>query len=195
VFRSLAVVPVLVLFLVATAAAPVPKEKAQPNYFPTTLGSKWVYKTGDGTSSMEVTAVETNGDTRFVTVAFRVNDKPTTTERMVISGKGVFRERRNNEPFEPPICVLRYPYKPGEKWDVNRQTEKTTFTAHEAEEIEVPTGRFKAIRVEVVAPPAILELRETHWFVPGVGPVKSRYSTKGSETLLQELKSFTPGKE
>src|SRR5262249_26354224 len=150
---------------------------------------------------MEVTAVETKGDTRFATIAFLTDNKVTGTERIAVSGKGVLRDQINGEVVEPPICILRYPYKPGEKWKLDSRVEalahyyKQSVTAHEAEQIEVPAGRYVAVRVESKGPPPPVPPTGSTQFAPDVGIVNIKYPVNGANDIVWELKSFIPGKE
>ena len=63
------------------------------------------------------------------------------------------------------------------------------------EEVEVPAGKFTAIRVEsevsVGSPIPLLRFKLTEWYAPGVGLVKmiGRYD---NSVATRVLKSFTP---
>jgi hypothetical protein len=61
------------------------------------------------------------------------------------------------------------------------------------EEVEVPAGKFKALRVEAEQELGANVFKSTLWYAPGVGLVKSVTNTNGTERV-QVLKSFTPGK-
>ena len=60
------------------------------------------------------------------------------------------------------------------------------------EDIEVPAGKFSAVRVEdeYSFRGGEEKSRETYWFAPNVGVVKADY---GHTKVI--LKSFVPGKE
>src|SRR5262245_54660422 len=61
----------LALLLVVAPAAPVPshlKPKNPPLFFPTKVGAKWVYRTGDLEETFVVTVVAEAGGTKVVTV-------------------------------------------------------------------------------------------------------------------------------
>lgn len=65
------------------------------------------------------------------------------------------------------------------------------YTAFGPEVVEVPAGRFAAIRVEQESSPfADKAVKSTSWYAPGVGLVK-KVHPDGS---AQVLKSFTPGR-
>ena len=56
------------------------------------------------------------------------------------------------------------------------------------DEVEIPAGKFKAVRVELADPGA--EARTTLWFAPAVGVVK----IASGANQVPVLKAFTPGK-
>jgi hypothetical protein len=197
--RPLAAASALVLLLAAAPAAPVPKEKSKtPNYYPTALGSRWVYKVGETEIVTEVTAVESKEDARLATIATLINGKAVSTERIVVSDKGVYRDQMNKAAIEPPICILQLPHKPGDTWEVDSkiqgQATKVSFTAGQPEEVEVPAGKYRAVRVDGDGVIAGAQTKVTYWFAPDVGIVKLKYTIAGSDAIL-ELKSFTPGKK
>jgi DUF3108-like len=71
---------------------------------------------------------------------------------------------------------------------------KVKFKAVGEEEVEVPAGRFKAVRVEQVEEVRGRPTRAEEWYAPGVGLVR-RVSHQGAIRQVVELQSFTPGKE
>jgi hypothetical protein len=100
-----------------------------------------------------------------------------------------------------PTCVLQLPLKEGDTWEhenkpqpgVSVQAQKVTVG--KVEEVEVPAGTFRAVRIEVVItsrngrqlePPE----RYTTWHARDVGLVK----TTLNGVAIRSLKSFSPGK-
>jgi hypothetical protein len=196
--RRLAVlVPILVPFTIAHAA-PVPKDAdASVLYYATTVGSKWVYQAGkDELRVLEVRAVKEKGGEVTVTVGTVVDGKVTTDQSVLVSSQGVF----SAEPADKvPNPLLKLPAKPKDKWDWTTAWGKGTRTIAGAEEVEVPAGKFKAIRVEaeltlfpnVIGRTATIKM--TEWYAPSVGPVK-RVSRDDRDERTEVLKEFTPGK-
>jgi hypothetical protein len=197
--RPLAIASALVLLLTAAAAAPIPKEKAKaPDYYPTALGSKWVYKVGETEMTFVVTAVERKKDETLATIENQLNGLTAATERLSVSDKGVFRTELNKAVVDPPFCILKSPHKPGDKWDadsnVRGQQLKVAFATRESEEVAVPAGKYKAVRVDGDGVLAGTATKVTYWFAPDVGIVKLRHVLANGDLVL-ELKSFTPGKK
>ncbi|HEX3151677.1 MAG TPA: hypothetical protein VHR66_26635 [Gemmataceae bacterium] len=153
--RTIATLQTLLLSVCAASAAPKPKDDGKPVlYFPSRVGTKWVYDEGRETS-FEVSAVEIKADVTIVTVdAIRPKGK-SLHEKVSVSAKGVERIQFSNyEPFS--YWLLKLPAKVGDSWDfdVAKQStlrgEKGTKTIGETELIEVPAGKFRAICVETV---------------------------------------------
>jgi hypothetical protein len=65
---------------------------------------------------------------------------------------------------------------------------KFTYTVSKVEEVEVPAGKFKAIRVEEKTDALLMSA--TRWFAPGVGLVKM-VTISGKNEQIQVLKSYT----
>ncbi len=120
--------------------------------------------------------------------------------------------------YDPPICLMPMPLKVGDSWEWEKpDVEKWKFKAINEEEVEVPAGKIKAIRIEGEG---ILQRRKaklpsrtmkcTEWILPGLPTMRCRISGlliiksvirigDGSEITDGEatevLKSFTPGKK
>jgi hypothetical protein len=123
----------------------------------------------------------------------------------LVSSSGVSEVSGGRIQYNPPIPLLKLPHKRDAKGDF-----KTTFnrdskgqksgmmtggmTAHGPEEIEVPAGKYRCIRVEWRYEVDGANEQCTTWFAPGVGEVK-RVSDDGQNRSVRVLKSFTPAKD
>lgn len=177
-------------------AALVPPESgsAVKLYFPTTVGSKWVYDYNGKEETEEITAVEKK-DTSFVVTVKGTNYlKGTINKQFVVSTENLVQTKSNIGTGQPPMILLKLPGKAGQTWETylggHPGMGKNTVKACGAEIIEVPTGKFEAIRVETkfFSPGGWTEAR--YWYAPGVGLVKETYGDN-----VRKLKSFTPGKK
>jgi hypothetical protein len=176
-------------------AAPVPDDGLKTRYYPIKSGTKWTYRTGGKTFVVKIESVETkNGATVINIVTEEANGISNSYEKLLLSEKGVFRISSLGEKVEPPMCLLKLPAKPGMEWeaDAGGLVVKETHKLFGPEEIEVPAGKYKAIRVESKVIYANLDepLRYTDWYVPGVGCIKS---VRGES--VTELEAFTPSKK
>jgi hypothetical protein len=168
--------------------APPPREVAL--YFPTKVGSKWVYQRGDTAVTEVVTAVEQKDGGKLVSVAREEAGKRVPVEKILVSGKGLARVGAGGNDLGYELHLLSLPITPGQKWKFGA----TEVTVVGFERIEVPAGTFTAVRVEKVVPLG-LPVTFTYWYAPEVGVVR-RMTEVGErgKGVVEVLKSFTPGK-
>src|SRR5262249_13069462 len=110
--------PLSVLAVVLLAGcAPVLKDR--PNlayYFPTQVGDSWVYDVDGHEVPYTVREVEEKDGAKLVT-APRVWDDgtfgPTTTDKLLVSPKGVFHVALGQARLDPPVCALKLPHVDG----------------------------------------------------------------------------------
>jgi RNA polymerase sigma factor (sigma-70 family) len=189
--------------LLPAAAAPAP-EGAERNelYFPTREGMKRVYEQrarGVTYQHTEVVhKVEKKRDGFRVTTGQEVTPGAILKTVTDVSPRGVYLVEFAGKVHADPVPLLKLPAKAGDTWTVKRQVPAVheavpfTYTVGKVEEVKVPAGRFKAIRVEEKATPALL-MSATRWYAPGVGLVKAvMFFGKSEQTLV--LKSYTRGK-
>lgn len=172
-----------VLFCMSALAAPIPKGAGMATiYFPTTVDAKWVYeREGPQDESVVVSAVEKDGDDLIVSRK-GVDGTQTIYAKMVVSTEGL---RQVRELTDGKVgWVLKTKLKSGDSWEVPDGGKRTV---HGPEDIEVPAGKFKALRVVWESDGRTL----TSWYAPGVGEVK-RVEKFGDEKerMTRLLKSF-----
>jgi hypothetical protein len=181
-------------------AAPGSKETpADPPLYPLTQGTKWVYDVGGREFVEVVTGVQKKEAETVLDIGSVGDDgkvRPMVT--LVLSEKGVLRTKAVGEPLATPQLVLGLPAKAGDKWTIHVPArsgvkERTgTFTVRGVENVEVPAGKFPAVKVEAAwSGPELKSWTSTYWYAPGTGLVKADNGNGGA----QVLKSFTPGKE
>lgn len=189
--------PFIFVALPPAPAAPVPKHLMRPGpelYYPTRVGTKWVYVDADFVEwHVVITKVELKDGEFHVTEAHtRKSSSVNRTLTMAVSHRGVFHTGCSDFAHDPPICWLQLPTKPDERW-----YDGDWVTQAEPEEVETPAGKFRAIPVtRQTDDPRMPNLgiprrSSTRWFAPGVGPV--RLSIGERDHFI--LKSFTPGKD
>jgi hypothetical protein len=174
--------------LVVSVAHGAPGLKGpEPTWFPTKEGATRVYEIRDGDRVLGsytdvVTKVETKDGDLHVTIRRETEGNEPYGTTIAVTSQGLLRVAVNGKPRETPTLLLKTPPKVGTKWHVG----KAQYEVMKEEEVEVPAGKFKAVRVE---------LRDgevsTIWFAPNVGVVKMA-STQGP--AVQVLKEFKQGK-
>lgn len=168
-------------------AAPVPThlmKKGDVLYFPTTVGTKWLYRdTGNAEVAYEVAKVEDHADGKLVTVTG--GHGPCT---WLVSPTGLFIMAMGQQKCDPPTPMLRLPLARNRNWEFQQKGGtglKGLFAASGPEEVEVKAGKFATIKVEMEW---VGNNKPTVWYAPGVGVVQSERG------LHLELLSFTPAK-
>jgi hypothetical protein len=178
----------------AVAAPRLPDHQSAPGlYFPTRVGAKWVYQNGLAEYAEVVTEVEREEKTLIVTTAIVDNQgDPRSNVKVAVSTDGLFLvdNPRLGEKPKSPACLLSLKHRPGDEWTDSLYG--YAHTASEPEWIDVPAGRFKAIRVEQKVIHSVQRRKNTYWYAEGVGLVKWESSSILRPTVL---KSFDPGKE
>jgi hypothetical protein len=192
-------------------AAPVPKPK---EFFPTTVGTKWVYtepareysrvnldeyikRTGqvpadfnDREYTEEIISAEKKDGATILTIR-TTRDKRAYESRLSVTEKGVFGIGTEKLPAKKPHRLLTLPLKSGDTWQ-GTWDPSWTMTVRETEAIKVPAGDFKAARIDAVQGEGPTANVTSNWYAPGVGMVQAM-NKDGQVTRV--LKSFTLGKE
>jgi hypothetical protein len=200
--RPLTILLGLALALPLLTAAPVPTHlMPEPvYYFPTTVGTKWVYQEGIRQRTEVVTEVEGKGATKVVFVGLEEKGKVLPWVNVEVSRRGLFRVWCRGNKDDPPHPWLKLPVEGGGEWaydDIGlggRILGKVRATASGPEEVEVPAGTYRAIRVEMSWPARgglgdWAPSTSTRWYAPGVGLVKQT-----GPSYEEVLKSFAPGR-
>jgi|SRR5262245_19680366 len=202
--RSLVVLVMSVALGTVSQSAPRLKEAKPAYYFPVGVGDKRVVEFDSPRGKEElaevVTAVKEQDGGLLVTTRFEYRRGIGSDYQFEVSDRGITKVVADGVPLRSPVCHLRLPFKTGETWETEDQLvgqviySRATFTAGAEEEVEVPAGKFRAVRVQVVSGQGFGET--THWYARGVGIVKSvsKKSDRGGEDQVTVLKSFTPGK-
>jgi hypothetical protein len=182
------------------SAAPALKDGG-PNalYTATHVGDKRVYElrapAGTTEHSDVVTAVEKKDGALRVKIGRLRGGETTPYADLEVSEKGLVRHMAGGNPLAKPVPCLKLPHKVGETWEEPEATGgKTTYTVGKAEEVEVPAGKYRAIRIDSVTDQVGSSYKAACWYAPGVGLVKMVADTGGTK-FSQLLKSFTPGKD
>jgi hypothetical protein len=184
-------------------AAPVPREARKASlYFPTIVGTEWVYAVGEDNEYTDtiVEAEESDGAT-VVTVVRFFRQKPMTTEKILVSPDGLFLLENGHGKHDPSACLLKLPHKPGDRWKSYSLPIKAdpgfVNVAVKEERVRTPAGTFNAIRVDTeVTHDGKTERLYTHWYAPDVGVVKYASGPKfGEDDSDMVLKSFKLAKK
>jgi hypothetical protein len=181
-------------------AAPAPKDK-EVFYFPTHVGDKLVYEISSAERMTErtdtVLAVEVKSGAFIVSIASSTTSGTRPAIKTRVSAQGMFSIFDGRQDIDPPTPLLKLPAKAGDTWEVKSTENKLgSVTGHTSkvigeEDVQVPAGKFKTIRVDSIYSLSGEQSIVSQWFAPDVGLVKM-VNGGGSRTTV--LKSFTPGR-
>lgn len=179
----------------------VSQEAAKPNYFPHSKGSTWEYRRtfgkdvkdltvriGETTKSGESTLVKITDDFEYV------GFKP----EMEFADEGVFYPAYpsvKGQPDRPQPILVKSTLKVGDEWNsllpagCGFSTAKATVNG--PEEIEVPAGKFNAVKVTYSGKIFGSKTSMLVWYADGAGVVKQVFSPTGSNIII-ELTKYTP---
>ena len=180
----------LITFLVAnTASAAKPRET--PDYFPLRVGDSWTYRNSEeGGYTLKVLSEEPQegGPIRYV-VEFRsgviIQNVFSKAAGWVLFHAESYPEHEGlKATYEPPKQYLPNPLVAGQKWEWTGK-DPTQMERHESsrvvgfENITVPAGKFRAMKVISEVTGGAIPMTKTSWYAAGVGLVKS--ATQGGQ--------------
>ena len=193
-----AAVLVLGSILAAFASAQVPQS---PNgavgvYFPTKPGTRRVYSYAEEEVVDVVTKVERNGNSFVVTTETFAAGKKLLSERWSVSEGNLSRVEFNGKTEDPPNYVVKDADHGLATWRIEHPGHADGFrvgrTLHGPEEVEVPAGKFHAVRIESEYVNRHTTRRSTAWYAEGVGLIKEVLHCDNDATITSKmLKSVT----
>ncbi|MCU0703549.1 MAG: hypothetical protein MUF18_06175 [Fimbriiglobus sp.] len=189
--RTIALSVALLTVVVVASAAPVPKAiKATADYYPSVVGTKWVYAYEDGTNehSREVTAATTTDGVTEFTVLWQQGRSQQVWE-LKKDATGVYRTKQDGEAYTPPHKLLAPKMSAGDEWvseyTHSGDTYKYSRSVGKAELVKTPAGEFTAIPI-VSRDLSNDENESTLWYATGVGMVAIQHKA-GQRIVLKEF--------
>lgn len=203
-YSALVLVVLGASFWVSTGIA---QEKSQneKSYYPLNAGNKWTYQIesdnipkGSAKLVNQIAKIEKIDNVSLARLETTAKERIAATEHLSVNEKGIFRHRYNGVEITPPICLLKFPIKKNDSWKTESVTgkEKVKMVCKsDEEEIEVPAGKFKTVKVvldaEVVDAGIIVST--TYWFASRTGIVKQHVNINGMQFSIL-LEKFEEGK-
>lgn len=144
-----------------------------------------------GTTIPVDVSVLTSGD--LIRFRLKAHDAILEEETYRVLPQGLQLVSAAGERYDPPIFIVRYPFRDGDRWSWNgtiesgdRHRQATAVVSVEGEKINLAGGQFDAIRVDVqltyVGEPARRTL--SFWFNPGHGIVKREFGAGSTREPL-----------
>ena len=206
---------VAALVVMAGSSSPAPATVAAGDtYYPLGKNYKWVYSTDyseDTEVVHEVTGTEKVGDVdcfivEHKTVSPALGSRMMRKEWLASNTDGVLIHKlqrgRSEMDVAKPFFKVKHLLRKDEEWKGEAKAEENAphyaIRVEEETEVEVPTGKYKAWKVNVKVESGLRHFAEgTEWYVKNIGLVKSRLTIRASGeefTLVSELKKFEAGK-
>jgi hypothetical protein len=185
-------------------AAPLPAEKRAADRYPLRPGSTWTYRyesqlSGGGVQTYvrRVVRVEPFDGEMLARIEAGVSGaNPSTIEHQRATPAGVLRFG-GAEKTTGPTWVWKFGAKPGDVWDgsvlIGGQPTKAAYKCGPTEEVRVPGGAYRAVRLDVACEYNNTKYTISYWLAEGVGMVKMDADVGGSK-VRYELVKFEMGK-
>lgn len=179
-------------------AAPVPKDfkKNLPVYFPLNPGDEWVYELPGGTTARVITRdVAEKDGTKTGTLVTLVGEKEVATETVRVDRAGVHRTNIAEHAIEPPVTMISFDPERENKWTVKAKVQGQeiagSYEVAGKEGVEVPAGKYAAVKVVADLTVAGQPAKFQFWFAEGVGQVKVVFEIAGTKQEMT-LKEYHP---
>lgn len=170
-------------------------------YHSTTVGDTFEFEMTFGKSvsshSETIEKVESTPDGYVVSVARTAGKSKPITSNYLVNEKGIARLSGGSIVYNPPMVLLKLPAKANNEWinKVDAAIQQYTLKVIGEEDVEVPAGKFKAIRVETTGniPQFKQDVKMIHWYAPNLGVVKQATIINETERVYV-LKVYKPAK-
>jgi hypothetical protein len=197
--EALMPVSVRVLLALAVLAAGTTLVRCQnrppeSSYFPHQLGTRWTYQLDGKKVLVQVSHHSQAGAMPYVLLETFADGSVLSREQVAVTEDGFYRCTLGGEKYDPPVCILKRPPPTGARWKFESkfrgETQKGTAVQDEAD-VQVPAGKYHAVRVQSVYKMDEQEFVVTGWYAAGVGLVKQVVKAGAAEMTL-ELEKFEP---
>lgn len=173
------------------------------DHFPTVVGTIWVYDTDTGDATLTLEGTRTIGGKecfvfRFDSLRRSSADSParpaTSKEFFAVTEAGVLgfgaEDEKKDDLSANPYPRIKFGTKAGDTWSYKRGNDICTFENLGEEEIEVPAGKYMAVKIRSnprMIPPggAGFEIKTTEWYAKGVGLVMNKAEVLGYESGMK----------
>jgi hypothetical protein len=180
------------LLLVSAASAKKPKpSKPAGDYFPLRVGDSWTYRnTEEGGYTLKVVSEEPQADrpTRYVVElnsGVKIIHTFSQADGWILFHSEQYPEHEGLQAtYDPPKQYLPNPLAVGQEWkwtgkDPTQVEHQETSRVVAVEEVTVPAGKFRAMKVVTEITGGGAAKTRTNWYADGVGLVKS--ATEGGQ--------------
>ncbi len=179
---------VLILGLCGLSAAPVPTHlmpKEPPCFYPTAVGTTWVYDRGNSEETITISKVENKDGGKLITTEYIKAGGQQRSHHMtqLVTAEGVFLVAEHGNTYAKPWCIFKLPHKEGDTWETEGHGKG--MRSGSVEKVKMPVGELEAARADWDLGDGRIG---SYWYVRGVGLVGM-----GGAGTTKNLKSFTLG--
>ncbi len=186
---------------IAAETAPATTKTATEPFYPLAVGNQWDYEVHANGNVSEISNRVAKKEVIDGETLYRVDTSAggnvSASEHLRHAQAGLYRDRFNGLEFSPPIILLKNPPTPGEKWETVTKVGDQDFNVKcvigDYEDVKVPAGTFKALKLNVSTTVGPDTFVSDYWFAPETGIVQQGLDLAGIKALLK-LKKFTAGK-
>src|ERR1043165_8744448 len=189
--RKRSLLPLVLLTLAPVFIALAEEPKTSPDYFPLRVGDSWTYRnTADGSEySLKVLGEEKQPDGSIRSQVEKLAGPKDSKVKMLLwfsKAKGWVLMHGERYPehegleakYEPPKQYLPSPLAPDVKGEWSGKDYTQTPMREESrvagtEEITVPAGKFRAMKVVSLVTGSSAPVTKTYWYADGIGLVKT----------------------
>ena len=173
------------------------------DFFPLQVNNRWTYRIQGQEERLYIftTQIEKIGAVNCVRLEGRLRGQTVANEHLAIRKEGVFRYRLDGVDIEPPLPICKPIGRSSKAWKLDYKVgEKKASIAYELDwdDIAVPLGKYKALRIQSEVPDGNSKLKNTCWYASKVGMVK-QVIDDGDNKIVLELEKFerdrVPGKK
>ena len=165
-------------------------------YFPTDVGSEWVFKSGNIEVRERVTKHEEIDGEVCVRIETLLGERVVSFEHIAVREDGIYRVAIAGKKLEPAFCFFRLPVQIGDKWTaetaVGERSIRGEFSTG-ASQVRVPAGSFETIST-AGRNFTIEGIKFDYYFAEDVGKVKQAVMF-GENRAVLELVSYHIGNQ
>ena len=155
-------------------------------HFPSKKGTEWTYLFEDDKKEQVYTCEGTKKIEEVECIVIKRADAEgclgreyfgITDDGIVMYGSG-YKDEDPELDFENPRLIVKFGAKKGATWEAKDGDLALAFEHGGEEEIEVPAGKYKAVKIICRYKSSLGDSTLTEWYAKGVGLVKSLSVTK-----------------
>jgi hypothetical protein len=191
--RELLALTFAFVLLTTSIAAQKTKATAAPDYFPLRVGDSWKYRSTVSDAEATVTVVsaekQADGTMRYLlekVAGVKIDNWYSRTNGWVLMHREAYPEHEGLEmKYQPAKQYLKIPLVAGATWNwkgksTTQNEMSESYQVIGPEMVEVPAGKFRAMKIVGKVSEASAMLTKTYWYVDGVGLIK--YTTEAGPT-------------